>query len=61
MLTGLIFVVLGVLVLLYPHILVFFFASLLILFGLATMAAGYQFRRMKRASSSRFISWIARW
>lgn len=61
MLTGVMFVVLGILILLYPQILVVFFASLIILFGLGTMAASYQFRRMKQASSSRFINWIIRW
>ena len=61
MITGLVFVAAGVLVLLYPQILVVMCSSLLILFGLGMMAAGWQFRRLKRRSESRFINWIIRW
>jgi uncharacterized membrane protein YqjE len=61
MVTGLCFVLLGVLILFYPQILVAIIAGLLILFGLGTMAASWQFRRWHRQSSSRFINWIIRW
>jgi len=61
MITGLVFVVVGVLVLLYPQILVVMFSSLLILFGLGMMAASWQFRRMRKQPESRFINWIIRY
>ncbi len=61
MLTGLFFVLLGILVLYYPQILVAMIAGLFIFFGLGMMAASWQFRRMRRQSSSRFVNWIVRW
>ncbi len=61
MMTGLFFVVSGVLILLYPQILVVMISSLLVLFGLGMMAASWQFRRLKQQSASRFINWIIRW
>ena len=60
MMTGLFFILMGVLILLYPHILVVLFAGLLMLFGLGMMAASWQFRRMRKQSESRFINWIVR-
>ena len=61
MMTGLFFVVSGVLILLYPQILVVMISGLLVLFGLGMMAASWQFRRLKQQSASRFINWIIRW
>ena len=61
MITGLCFVILGVLILFYPQILIAIAAALLILFGLGLMAASWQFRRLKQQSQSRFINWIIRW
>lgn len=61
MLTGLFIVLLGVLILLYPHILVVMIASVFILFGLGMMAASWQFRRLRRRSNSPFMNWIIRW
>ena len=60
MITGLCFVAMGVVVLLYPRILEVLFAALLILFGLGMMATSWQFRRLRRHSESRFINWIVR-
>ena len=60
MVTGLFFVVTGVLILRYPQILVVMFSMLLILFGLGIMATSWQFRRLRRRSESRFINWIVR-
>ena len=60
MITGLCFVVSGVVVLLYPRILEVLFAAFLILFGLGMMATSWQFRRLRRRSDSRFINWIIR-
>ena len=61
MLTGLCFVILGVLILFYPKILVFMLSTILVLFGFGMMAAGWQFRRFKKQSQSRFINWIIRY
>ncbi len=61
MLTGFGFVVLGVLILFYPQILVAMISALLILFGLGMMLTSWQFRRLRRHSTSRFINWIIRW
>ncbi|MBI3996735.1 MAG: hypothetical protein HY352_03675 [Candidatus Omnitrophica bacterium] len=61
MLTGLFVVLLGVLILLYPHILVVMIASVFILFGFGMMAASWQFRRLRRRSNSPFMNWIIRW
>ena len=60
MFTGLCFVVLGLLILFYPQILVAMIAGLFVMFGLGMMATAWQFRRMHRQSSSRFINWIVR-
>ena len=60
MLTGLFFVILGVLILFYPRILVVMLSTILMLFGFGMMAASWQFRRFKKQSQSRFINWIIR-
>ena len=60
MVTGLLFVLLGVLILFYPKILVVMLSGLLILFGTGMMATSWQFRRLRRQSHSRFINWIIR-
>ena len=61
MITGLGFVLFGVLVLVYPQLLAILFASFLILFGLGMMATSWQFRRLRKRSESRFINWIVRY
>ena len=61
MLTGLLFVLSGIVVLVYPRILEIMFAAFLILFGLGMVATGWQFRRLRKHSDSRFINWIIRW
>jgi len=61
MLTGLFFVILGAVILVYPQILVAMIAAVFVLFGLGMMAASWQFRRMKRESSSRLVNWIVRY
>ena len=60
MITGLAFVLFGILVLLYPQLLAILFASFLMLFGLGMMATSWQFRRLRKRSESRFINWIIR-
>jgi hypothetical protein len=61
MITGLLFVLFGVLILLYPTLLVAMVAGLFMLFGLGMMATAWQFRRMKRESRSSFVNWIVRY
>ena len=61
MITGLVFVGIGVLVWFYPQLLVALFSAVLILFGLGIMATSWQFRRMQRRSTSPFINWIIRY
>ena len=60
MITGLGFVISGVLIMFYPQILVWMLSSILILFGLGMMAASWQFRRLRRQSQSPFVNWIIR-
>ena len=61
MVTGFFFVVLGFLVLLYPQILVVMFSGLLFVFGLGMMVTGWQFRKLRKSSESRFVNWITRY
>ena len=61
MMTGLFFVLLGLLILFYPRILIVMLSSLLILFGLGMMAASWQFRRLRKQFHSPFLNWIIRW
>lgn len=61
MITGLCFVILGVLIWWYPQILVAMISGFLMLFGFGMMAASWQFRRLRKHSASRFINWIIRY
>ena len=61
MMTGLVFIVMGLLVLYYPRILEVLFATLLIVFGAGIMAMSWQFRRLRKRSKSRFVNWVVRW
>lgn len=61
MVTGLLFILFGVLILLYPQLLVAMIAGLFMLFGAGMMLTAWQFRRMKRASGSKFVNWIVRY
>ena len=61
MVTGLFFVLLGLAILYYPQILVVLISGFLMLFGLGMMAASWQFRRLRRQSTSPFINWIVRY
>ena len=60
MMTGLFFVVAGVIILVYPQILILMISGFLILFGLGIMITAWQFRRWHRQSQSQFINFIAR-
>ena len=61
MITGLIIVLLGIGILIYPQILVMMISGLFILFGTGMMLTAWQFRRLRRNSKSRFINWIVRY
>lgn len=61
MITGLIIVLFGIAILLYPGILIVLTSSILILFGLGMMLTSWQFRRLRKQSESRFVNWIIRW
>lgn len=60
MLTGLLFVIVGLLILWYPQILIAMISGVFVLFGLGMMAASWQFRKLKKQSQSPFINWIIR-
>ena len=60
MLTGLFFIGIGVLMLLYPQLLAIMVSSLFILFGAGIMATSWQFRRLRRSPQSPFMNWIIR-
>ena len=61
MITGLIIVLLGIGILIYPQILVMMISGLFILFGMGMMLTAWQFRRLRRNSTSRFVNWIIRY
>jgi len=61
MVTGLLLILFGVLILLYPQLLVAMIAGLFMLFGFGMMVTAWQFRRLKRHSQSRFVNWIVRY
>ena len=61
MMTGLCFVIAGILILYYPQLLVMMLSALLILFGLGIMVTSWQFRRLKRHTESQFINWIVKY
>ncbi|MBI4341643.1 MAG: hypothetical protein HY598_05115 [Candidatus Omnitrophica bacterium] len=61
MITGLAFVLIGILIAIYPQILVMMISGMLILFGAGIMLTSWQFRRLRRHSDSRFVNWIIRY
>jgi len=61
MITGLFFVLAGILVALYPQILVMLISGFFILLGAGIMIASLQFRRLHRRANSRFMNWIIRY
>ena len=61
MITGLMFVLMGILIAAYPQILVMMISGVFVLFGVGMMATAWQFRRLHRQSGSRFINWIVRY
>ena len=61
MITGLFFVLAGILIALYPQILIMMISGVLVMFGLGVMITSWQFRRFHKQSSSRFMNWIIRY
>ena len=61
MITGLIIVLLGIGILIYPQILVMMISGLFVLFGTGMMLTAWQFRRLRKRSESRFVNWIIRY
>lgn len=60
MMTGLFFVVIGLIILVYPQILILMISGFFILFGLGIIIAAWQFRRWHRQSQSQFVNFITR-
>ena len=60
MMTGLFFVVAGVIILLYPQILILMISGILIISGLGIMITARQFKRWRRQSQSPFVNFITR-
>ena len=60
MVFGIVLILLGILILYYPHILVLSIASLFIMTGLGIVTMSWQFRRLRRHSQSRVVNWIMR-
>jgi len=60
MVFGIVLILLGILILYYPHILVLSIASLFIMTGLGIVTMSWRFRRLHRRSQSRVVNWIMR-
>ena len=60
MMTGLCFVLFGLLMWWHPELLAYLVSGVFIFFGLGMMATSWQFRRLRKRSASRFINWIIR-
>ena len=61
MTTGIFFIVMGVLVAMFPQILIAIVSGLLILIGLIIMSISWRWRRLRRASESPVVNWMMRW
>ncbi len=61
MITGLFFILAGILIAVYPQILVIFISGFLILIGFGIIMMSLQFRRLHRRANSRFMDWIIRY
>ena len=60
MLAGLMFILFGILIALFPRILVAMISTILILVGLGICATSWQWRRLRKNSGTSAISWIFR-
>ena len=61
MMTGLLLIVFGLLVAVFPQILVAMVSAILVLTGLSICLMSWQWRRVRRVSESPFVNWIVRW
>ncbi len=61
MITGLLFILIGILIAIYPQILVIMIAGFFILSGLGIIAMSWQFRRLHHKANSRIMNWIIRY
>lgn len=61
MMTGLGFVIAGLVVVLFPQVLILMISGLLMMIGFGIMAMSWQFRRLRRHSESPFVNWIVRY
>lgn len=60
MIAGIFFILSGILIALYPQILVIVISGFFIMLGLGILLASLQFRRLNRHANSRFMDWIIR-
>ena len=61
MITGIFFILMGLLILIYPQILVAMISGMLILIGLIIISISMRFRRARRHAQSPFMDWIIRY
>ena len=61
MVTGLFFVIAGLVVVFYPQVLVLVISGFLIMVGAGIMVTSWQFRRLRKRPESNFINWIVRY
>ena len=60
MIAGIVFIVCGLLIAFFPHLLSIIVASVLVLIGVLILAAAYEFRRNGTADSTQIIRYIIR-
>ena len=58
---GLLLIAFGILVALFPQILVAIVSTILILMGLGLCLASWQWRRLRPRSHIPFVNWMIRW
>lgn len=61
MITGLFFILAGILIAVYPQILVIFISGFFILIGAGIMMMSLQFRRLHRKANTRLMDWVFRY
>lgn len=61
MITGVLFIIMGLLILIYPQILIAMISGILILIGVIIMSISMRFRRMRQHAQSGFMDWITRY
>jgi uncharacterized membrane protein HdeD (DUF308 family) len=61
MIAGLMLILIGLIIFVYPQFLVMLLAGLFIMAGITTIAVSMQFRKMRRQPKSAVVSWITRY